>query len=81
MNNIETVKEYFEEIRFECDDITCIAVQNLSNRDKIQLFEHLKKSNVLYAGGDISENDISKVRNVMIKLWIKATENNKKRKQ
>lgn len=81
MNNIESVKEYFEEIKSDCDDITYIAVQNLNNRDKIQLFEHLKKNNILYAGGDISDDDISKVRNIIIKLWIKATENNKKSKR
>ena len=69
---------YFEEIKDDTNFTDIMLVESLSNKDKVQLYEYLKNNDTLYAGGEISEEDIVKVRNVMINLWLKATENNKK---
>ena len=42
------------------------------------LYDYLKNNDVLYAGGEINEQDVEKVRNVLMNLWVRSTENNKK---
>lgn len=78
MNTIDQVNAYFREIRNEKNFEEIDVLDDLSNNDKIKLYEYLKSNNILYAGGEMNENDVVKVRNVLIKLWIKSTENNKK---
>lgn len=69
---------YFHDIKDEANISDIMQVERLSQKEKIQLYDYLKNNDVLYAGGEISEEDVSKVRNVMINIWLKATENNKK---
>ena len=78
MKKVNQINMYFEEIKDDMNFTDIMLVESLSNKDKVQLYEYLKNNGALYAGGEISEGDIVKVRNVMINLWLKATENNKK---
>lgn len=78
MKNIEQIKEYFEGIKDDINFTDITLVEKLPGRKKADLYGYLKNNHVLYAGGEIDDSDIVKVRNVMIKLWLKATENNKK---
>ncbi len=76
--DIKTINEYFSEIKNDNNIESMQTVDSLSTRKKQELYEYLKSNKVLYAGGEISDEDIEKVRNVMIALWLKAIENNKK---
>ena len=76
--DIESVNNYFNTIKSDCNIDNILAVESLTNNKKIELYQYLESNNILYAGGEISEADIEKVRNVMIMLWLKANENNKK---
>ena len=74
----EFINNDFSSIKDGCDTNDILAVESLTNNKKTKLYHYLESNNVLYAGGEIREEDIEKVRNVMIKLWLKAIENNKK---
>lgn len=78
MKNTDRIKEYFEEIKDDTNYADITLVEKLPSRKKGDLYEYLKHNHILYAGGEIDDGDIVKVRNVMINLWLKATENNKK---
>ena len=71
MKNIKQIEKYFSGIKDDTNYDDLGVVENLSNKD-------LKNNDVLYAGGELSEKDVEKVRNVLINLWIRSTENNKK---
>lgn len=70
--------EYISEIKNDNNIESMLTVESLCVRKKHELYEYLKSNSVLYAGGEISDDDIEKVRNVMISLWLKAVDNNKK---
>lgn len=76
--DIESIDNYFNAIKSDSNIDNILAVESLTNSKKIELYQYLESNNILYAGGEISEADIEKVRNVMIMLWLKANENNKK---
>ena len=76
--DIKTIDEYFSEIKNDDNIESMLTVESMPTRKKRELYEYLKSNNVLYAGGEIGEEDIGKVRNIMIALWLKAIENNKK---
>ena len=76
--DIKTINEYFSAIKNDNNIESMLTVESLSARKKHELYEYLKSNSVLYAGGEISDDDIEKVRNVMISLWLKAVDNNKK---
>ena len=78
MTNTNQIKEYFEKIKDDINYEDITLIEKLPSRKKADLYEYLKNNRILYAGGEISDGDIGKVRNVMINLWLKATENNKK---
>lgn len=78
MQNIKMINEYFEGIKDDTNFVDITLVENLSSKQKVELYEYLKDNHALYAGGEINDEDIVKVRNVMINLWLKATEKNKK---
>ena len=76
--DIKIINEYFSEIKNDNNIESMQTVDLLSTRKKQELYEYLKSNKVLYAGGETSDENIEKVRNVMIALWLKAIENNKK---
>ena len=76
--DIRFVNEYFNEIKNDENIESILTVESMPARKKRELYEYLESNNVLYAGGEISEEDIEKVRNIMISLWLKAIDNNKK---
>lgn len=78
MKTIKQIEAYFYEIKDDTNYADIGIVDTLSNKDKTKLYEYLKNNNVLYAGGELNEKDVEKVRNVLINLWIRSTENNKK---
>ena len=78
MKNIKQIEKYFSGIKDDTNYDDLGVVENLSNKEKTKLYEYLKNNDVLYAGGELSEKDVEKVRNVLINLWIRSTENNKK---
>ena len=78
MKNIKQIEAYFSGIK---DDTNCAdieIIEKLSNKEKAKLYVYLKNNDVLYAGGEINEQDVEKVRNVLMNLWVRSTENNKK---
>ena len=78
MKNIKQIEAYFSEIKDEINYADIEIVETLSNKEKAKLYDYLKNNDVLYAGGEINERDVEKVRNVLMNLWVRSTENNKK---
>ncbi len=78
MKNIKQIEAYFSEIKDETNYADIEIVETLSNKEKAKLYDYLKNNDVLYAGGEINEQDVEKVRNVLMNLWVRSTENNKK---
>ncbi len=78
MKDFEQANNYFEEIKDDSNYDELRLVGNLSKQKQIELYSYLEQNGALYAGGEIADADITKVRNVLIRLWLKAEANNKK---
>lgn len=76
--DIVEINEYFEKIKTDDNLNDVLLIEKMDNFKKKQIYNYLKSNHALYAGGEICSEDLIKVRNVMIKLWLRADKNNKK---
>lgn len=75
---LNEINEYFVKIRTEENYDDMLLIESMDSSKKRQIYDYLKNNNALYAGGEMDVDDLSKVRNIMIKLWLKADKNNKR---
>lgn len=76
--DIIEINEYFEKIKTDDNLNDVLLIEKMDNSKKKQIYNYLKSNHALYAGGEICSDDLIKVRNIMIKLWLRADKNNKK---
>ena len=75
---LNEINEYFVKIRTDENYDDMLLIESMDSSKKRQIYDYLKNNNALYAGGEMDVDDLNKVRNIMIKLWLKADKNNKR---
>ena len=75
---LNEINEYFVKIRTDENYDDTLLIESMDSSKKRQIYDYLKNNNALYAGGEMDVDDLNKVRNIMIKLWLKADKNNKR---
>lgn len=75
---LNEINEYFVKIRTDENYNDMLLIESMDISKKRKIYDYLKNNNALYAGGEMDVDDLHKVRNVMIKLWLKADKNNKR---
>lgn len=78
ITELNEINEFFVKIRTDENYDDMLLIDGMDNSRKRQIYDYLKNNNALYAGGEMDDSDLIKVRNIMIRLWLQAHKNNKK---